>query len=285
MPEGDTIARAAARLRESVLGRRVVAARVGDPAERGRRAGWSERRGLSIDAASLVGHEIIDVAARGKHLLVRFDDDRSLHSHLGMTGSWHVYAPGDPWRKPARQSAIAIETESACVVCFSPKVLELLSATALRRHRWISRLGPDILADEFDTAAVVPRFRPHGFLPIGEAVLHQGIVCGIGNVYKSEILFRLGIDPFARVRDLDDETLRAILSEARMLMRRNLDGRKRRTRFGRDGVSHAVYRRSGDRCLRCDTPIRMKRQGDHGRSTYYCPTCQPPRERKLTEPS
>ena len=160
------------------------------------------------------------------------------------------------------------------VVCFTPKILEYLSETRLRRHSWLARLGPDILAEEFDEEEVLRRLRAVALAPIGEAVLDQTAVCGIGNVYKSEILFLEGIDPFARVSTLDEERARRLLRECRRLMRRNLEGYPRRTRLGRDGARQWVYRRSGEGCSKCGTKVRMRRQGDLGRSTYYCPECQ-----------
>lgn len=199
---------------------------------------------------------------------------RTVHSHLGMSGSWHLYRPGEPWRKRPESAALALEVEGARAALFQPKILEILSERALRAHRFLRSLGPDLLSNAFEESEALRRFRVHDVTPVGEAVMNQSIVSGIGNVYKSEVLFLERVDPFAPVGSLVDAKLRAILGCARELLRRNLDGRPRRTRFGRDGQRKWVYRRRGDPCLVCGEPVRMRRQGDLGRSTYWCPACQ-----------
>ena len=222
----------------------------------------------------LTGRTITDVEARGKHLLIHLDDGRVIHSHLGMTGSWHLYRPGEAWRKPERNAHLALHTDRAVAVCFTPKELEVLTPDALRRHQWLNRLGPDILAESFDPVETIPRFRNHQDLTIAEALLHQAIASGIGNVYKSEVLFIRRISPFTPVRDLDDAAITGLLEEARALMRRNLEGGTRRTRFGGKGGKAWVYGRSGEPCLVCGTTIEMTRQGTLNRSTYWCGGCQ-----------
>lgn len=282
MPEGDTIFRTAARLRHDLQGRTVTDAVSRQP---------------GLDAGSLVGHAVRSVEARGKHLLIHFDDGRSVHSHMGMTGSWHVYEPGRSWQKPERRAALVIEAtvgpmdaesdiasrstasrdrQSAVIaVCFSPKNLELLTRTALRGHPHLLRLGPDLLAPELDYPEVMRRIRVHEISPIGEALMNQTILSGIGNVYKSETLFAVRCHPFLPVGRLSDSRVTSIVMTARKLMLRNLDGYPRRTRFAADGRRLWVYNRSGEPCFVCGTSITMRRQGDLGRSTYWCPECQP----------
>jgi endonuclease VIII len=260
MPEGDTIYRAATRLRPILEGQ---------PVERAR-ARWDQ-----IDAASLVGHTVTGVEARGKHLLFHFDDGRALHSHMGMTGSWHIYRLGEGWQKPEHRAAIVLEGPQYLVVCFTPKTLELLSAAALRRHPYLQRLGPDLLGGQLDEAEVLRRFRTHDVTPIGEAVMNQTIACGVGNVYKSEVLFLLHIDPLAPVGTLSDEQVLAIVRKSRELMQQNLEGYPRTTRHALDGRRVWVYGRSGQACFVCGTAIELFRQGDLGRTTYWCPKCQP----------
>ncbi len=189
MPEGDTIFRAAAALRRALSQQVVTAAR------------------NRVDAPSLDqlrGAQIVNIEARGKHLLIHFASTLALHSHMGMTGSWHVYRPGQPWYKPAPQAAVVLETANATCVCFSPKTIELLTATELRRHRYLAQLGPDLLAVDLERNAgqwngIEKRFRNANNRPIGTAIMDQTIVCGIGNVYKSEVLFQCRIDPFSAV--------------------------------------------------------------------------------------
>jgi len=259
MPEGDTIYRTAVRLRAVLEGRRIETAR-------GREA--------ALAAESLSGTEVASIEARGKHLLIHLGDGRALHTHLGMHGAWHIYQPGEPWRKPERRAGIVLETGGTVAVCFNPKTLELLTPDRLRRHEHLRRLGPDLLARRFDAPEALRRFRVHNPTPIGEALMNQSIVCGIGNVYKSEILFLSRIDPFVPIASLPDEGILALMEKARDLMSRNLEGYPRRTRFSCDRSRHWVYGRSGKPCLVCGGTIRIRRQGDQGRTTFWCPTCQ-----------
>lgn len=196
---------------------------------------------------------------------------------MGMTGSWHVYHPGQPWRKPERYAALVLAINRLEVVCFSPRLLELLTADQLRRHPHLQRLGPDLLDPQFDAAAAVARLRSRNGVPLGEAVMNQRLVAGIGNIYKSEVLFIMGFDPFSPVGCYSDEELAAMLSKARYLLRRNSGGPNRTTRFGSDAGRMWVYGRSGQPCPKCGATIRLRRQGEAGRTTCWCPECQPPR--------
>ncbi len=265
MPEGDTIYRAARSLRPALEGRRIVAA-----------SGWDR----FVDATELDRQTVDRVEARGKHLLFHLRSGSAIHSHMGMTGSWHIYKKDQPWQKPLRQAALVLKTDqNYSIVCFTPRMLEVLSATELRRHRWLNRLAPDLLEPDFeasDIEEILRRFQVHRNTPIGEAIMNQSVICGVGNVYKSEVLFLLGLNPFAAVKEMETDTLKSLVTESRRLMRRNLDGRPRQTRFGMNGrPGHKwVYGRSGDACHKCGETIRMRRQGDLGRSTYYCATCQ-----------
>lgn len=263
MPEGDTIYRSARRLRPVLDGATVVS---------------TTDNGRFVDSTQLVNATFEGVEAKGKHLLMHMTDGRVLHSHMGMTGSWHVYSPGEPWRKAPRWAAISMQVDTpngqAVVVCFSPKTLELLSATRYRRHDFLHRLGPDLMHDELDMEKVLARFRVHNLAPIGVAVMNQTIVCGIGNVYKSEVLFLTKTHPLIRVGDLTDESIIEIVESARELMQKNKVGYPRQTRLSSDGQRLWVYGRSGQPCFECGNEIKMRRQGDLGRSTYWCPTCQ-----------
>jgi endonuclease-8 len=258
MPEGDTIHRAAHTLARAIGGQRVT--------------GWRSHAAELSGVDDLVGRTVEAVEARGKHLLVRFDDGRTLHTHMRMEGSWHVYRVGERWRKPARRAVAVIETGEWVAVCFGAPICELLAPGHV--PELVRRLGPDLLARDADLDEVIRRMRGHPEMPIGEAVMRQHLVAGVGNVYKSETLFLARVSPFAEVGSLSDEALRTILSEARALMKRNLRGfpRTTRRRFGRDRLW--VYGRSGERCFECGGVIRMRRQGNAGRSTYYCPCCQ-----------
>lgn len=258
MPEGDTIHRAARTLERAIGGRLVSRA-------------WSA---VEVHRAieSLTGRVVERVEARGKHLLVRFDDGRTLHTHMGMEGSWHIYRPGEVWPR-AREGAVAVlETDAWVAVCFEAPLVELVRAGA--EPELVRRLGPDLLDPDADLDEALARLRAHGELAIGEAILRQSIVAGVGNVYKSEALFLVRADPFAKVGAMDEATLRELLVVARGLMRDNLTGRARTTRRRLRGSRLWVYGRSGKPCFECGTPVRMRRQGDAGRSTYFCPRCQ-----------
>jgi endonuclease-8 len=185
-----------------------------------------------------------------------------------------VYASHDGWQKPQSRAWLILEVDGAVCVCFSPKTLELLSPDGLRRHPFLRRLGPDLLGAPIEPEVILKRFRVHSAVSIGEAVMNQSIVCGIGNVYKSEILFLCRIHPLVTVGQLSDELLLQLVNEARRLMQKNSIGYPRRTRFRGDGQRLWVYRRSGQKCYVCGRVVQMRRQGDMGRSTYWCPGCQ-----------
>lgn len=264
MPEGDTLYRIAAAVRPILVGKPITA------------ASSSDRTTVDpIDAPSLVGRTFVAVESRGKHLILATDDDRTVHAHLGMTGSVHVYPVGEPWRKRPSSAALAVWTETHVVVTFSPRSLELVSATRLRRDPHLRRLGPDLMLATSDLREALARLRVHNAAPIGEAVMNQTIAAGIGNVYKSETLFLERINPWTRVGELSDERLLRYLGEARRLMRLNRGPGRRVTRFGDDGGRHWVYGRRGEPCYRCGETITLRRQGDAGRTTYWCARCQP----------
>lgn len=260
MPEGDTIHRTARTL-ERVLCGRVV-----------RRVDVAP----GVPGADRVGHRVERVEARGKNLLVHFDDEHVLYSHMRMSGSWHVYRVGERWRRPQRQLKIALTTDAMVAACFNAPVVELLSAFRLRQHRFLARLGPDLLATPPDLDEAVRRARSRSGATIGEVVMAQDVACGIGNVYKSETLFLQGIDPFEQIGHLTSDQLRATFERAHRLMRENLSGFPRTTRHAPGGGRYWVYGRGGEPCFVCGAPIAMRRQGDAGRSTYHCTNCQRP---------
>ncbi|WAS97973.1 Fpg/Nei family DNA glycosylase [Nannocystis punicea] len=271
MPEGDTLHKVAARLRVMV-GQTVT------------------RFQSVIPDLDLVGRTITAVEARGKNLLIWFDADHALYTHLRMAGSWHLYRPDAPWRKPTTAARAVIATESWLAVCFYAPVVEWLSAWEVEHHPVLAALGPDLLGpdDAEQTLDVaLQRLRADPRRPLGEAILDQRLVAGLGNVYKSELLFMERLDPFKPVGDYDDSTLRRLLENGRKWLRRNLGDGPRKTRWDAGRANTWVYNRSGELCPRCNTPIAMRRQGALGRTTYYCPRCQqsgaaePPRGRVM----
>lgn len=264
MPEGDTIAQSAATLAGVLVGRAVTRFRSPVPGIEGQAA-----------ALGVVGSRIEAVEARGKHLLIHFGSGAVLRTHMRMTGAWHLYRLGTCWQKPASFARVILEAGDVVAVCFSAPEVELLAPEQLAGHVGLARLGPDLLAPDFDEAEALARLRAAADVEIADALLDQSTAAGIGNVYKSEILFLERVSPFARVSTLSDETLRRLLQTARRQLRRNVGTGRRRTTS--DGQQSAlwVYQRAGKPCARCGTTIRRVLRGPHARSTYWCPTCQP----------
>jgi endonuclease VIII len=264
MPEGDTIFRTATVLRAALVGRRVTAARA-QPRPGVRRV---------PDMGRVVGASVERVEPRGKHLLIGFDNGLTLRTHLRMRGSWHRYAPGEPWRRRASAATVVLETPESVAVCFDAPSIDLLTDADLPRHRPL-RVGPDLLAPGFDTEEAVRRLRERGHMTIGEALLDQRAVAGIGNVVKNEVLFLARVDPWRRVAEVDDDVLRRLLATARRVLAANARGGRRVTTGVRAaGGELWVYGRAGRPCRRCGTRIEMRRQGELARSTYRCPRCQ-----------
>jgi len=192
-----------------------------------------------------------------------------------MTGSWHLYPAGGRWRRPAHRARLVLETKDAVAVCFASPVVELLSASDERIRPALARLGPDLLDRGFDPGRARARVRARADAEIGPVLLDQTALSGIGNVYKSEVLFLCGVSPFARVTDLDDATLDRLVQTAGVQMKRNLGPAPRRTTPERSSSRYWVYRRAGWPCRRCGTAIQRCLQGEQARSTYWCPACQP----------
>jgi len=263
MPEGDTIARSATRLRAAIAGaelHRVEAPR------------WTGR----LPAA---GETVLDVRSVGKHLEVWFSGGLVLRTHMRMTGSWHIYRPGERWRRPRRELRVLLITPEWEAVCFSAPDVEFVtppppSASGLSRPLpATAHLGPDLCLPDADLEACIPRFAlVEPTTTIAEALLDQRICCGVGNVFKSEICWAARLDPFTPVAAVPVPLRRELVQIAAQQLRANLDTARRTTVPG--GV--AVYGHAGDRCRRCGASIRMRRHGAHARSTYWCPGCQVP---------
>lgn len=253
MAEGDTILRAARRIDAALGGARLD---VSAPNPRGRAAGIERLDRLTLRR----------VEARGKHLLLDFGD-LSLHSHLGMSGGWHIYGVGERWRKPHRSAWAVLRGEGSEAVQFGGPTLRVLTTSALRRDPTLSRLGPDVLAPDFDAETVARSLRADPRRALGDALLDQTLVAGIGNIFKSEACFVARVNPWQPVGELADEQLRRVAQAAHELMSEAVEhGRGERT----------VYKRGGRPCPACGTPIRCRGQGDANRTTYWCPACQPP---------
>jgi endonuclease VIII len=253
--EGDTIHRAASGIRVALAGR--VPEEILTPHPRHRADHWPER---------LRGRSVRSVDTHGKHLLLRFDGGLTLHSHLRMTGLWGVYRHGQTWRRPPRRAWLVLRSGDWDVVQFDGPVLEVMSDSRLRSR--LAALGPDVLGESFDMERFLARLRAtDSTRPIGEALLDQHIAAGIGNLWKAELCFATAIDPTRPLATLRDEEAIGLIQLARELMHRS----------AHDGIGtrpHAVYRRAGLPCPRCQTIIRQRGQGENNRSTFWCPGCQ-----------
>lgn len=261
MPEGDTVHKIATYLAPRLVGRTIEQAVLPD----------------TEDAQAMAGQRITGVTARGKHLFIEVDEQRAIRSHLGMHGSWHRYAPGETWQKPRARASVVLSVGGEDYVCFNAKEVEVVELDSVRERIVHGRLGPDLVADEIDDASIVARARE--FLEpetlIADVLLDQRIASGIGNVYKSEVLFIERLLPQIELGATPDAVLAACYRSASELLRRNLGGGPRITRFERDGAGRTwAYGRDGRPCLRCDGRIETARLGRHQRSTYWCKSCQ-----------
>ena len=260
MPEGDTIWRTARALDAALAGRRV-------------KQFATSRPNLLARAPALTGRLVERAEAIGKHLLLSFEGGLTLHTHLGMRGAWYVrHAGGAP--RPDAGAALRLDAGDVIASCARPLLAELLTDAELRRNQALRRLGPDAAREGFDRREALARLRAQADREIGVALLDQSVLAGVGNVYKSELLFRAGLDPRARVGDLGDDALDALLADASRLLRANLERGVRRTSGHLRGGPLAVYGRPGRPCPRCGTPLRRIRQGPARRFTDYCPSCQ-----------
>ncbi len=257
MPEGDTILRTARSLDQALRGR---------PLHRFQTPRSSGTRGPQP------GEVVEGVEARGKHLLIRFSGGLTLHTHLRMAGSWHLYRPGEPWRKPAHLVRALIEVEGFVAVCFSAPVVKLLPTSSLDRDGPLAALGPDLMHAEADLDEALARVRrlADPSTPAGVVLLDQRVTSGIGNVYRSEVLWACSVSPFDPADSLDDDAWRELFATASRLLRANTQTAHRETVPG--GL--AVYGRAGRACRRCRTAIRSRRLGEQARTVYWCPTCQ-----------
>jgi endonuclease-8 len=274
MPEGDTIFRAARTLNRALAGKRVVRFESVLPAL---------TRVEHDDPVT--GRDIVSVTAAGKHLLMEFSRGLVLRTHMRMNGSWHIYRPGERWRRPRHDMRVLVATEDFEAVGFNIPEAELLSAAERARHRQLRRLGPDLLGETFDEPTAISRARAEGARQIADVLIDQHVMAGLGNVYKSEVLFACRIDPFAATSGLADAQLSDLIATARRFLRVNVTpavhpmttyrGYRRTT--GRDDPSERlwVYGRARKPCRRCGTPIRVLPQGPRVRLTYWCPVCQP----------
>ncbi|MFE9771555.1 Fpg/Nei family DNA glycosylase [Streptomyces sp. NPDC005931] len=260
MPEGDTVWQAARRLHGALAGKVLIR---------------SDLRVPRFATADLTGRTVLDVTPRGKHLLTRIEGGLTLHSHLRMDGSWRVFADGQRWTGgPSHQIRAILGTADRTAVGYRLPVLELLRT--VEEHRAVGHLGPDLLGTDWDPERALANLLQDPARPLGEALLDQRNLAGIGNVFKSELCFLLGVTPWLPVGHLPPDRVPKVPELAKKLLEHNRD-RSIRNTTGARGNDLFVYGRARRPCLRCRTPIRLADQGDGSRErpTYWCPTCQP----------
>jgi endonuclease-8 len=271
VPEGDTIFRAARTLHRALAGRTVTRFESVYPAL------------TRVDAAApLAGRSIESVTSRGKHMLMTFSGALTLHTHMRMNGSWHIYRAGERWHAARRDMRIVIGAEPFVAVGFNIPVAEFLTPQQIARHPIIQSLGPDLTDPSFDRSDVLRRIRVWPDGAIADVLLDQRVLAGIGNVLKSEVLFVAAVHPFTRAGALDEADLIRILDAAVRLMTMNIaesgslsPGMGRRTTGSLDPSARLyVYGRSGKPCRRCGTAISVRKSGLDARLTYWCPACQ-----------
>jgi formamidopyrimidine-DNA glycosylase len=268
MPEGDTVWLAARRLDDALSGSVLTR---------------SDFRVPQLATTDLSGRRVTQVVSRGKHLLTRIEDDLTLHTHLRMDGAWHLYRPGARWRGgPDWQVRLLLETADWQAVGYRLPVVELLARAD--EDRVVGHLGPDILGPDWDRDEAVRRLAARPERELGQALLDQRNLAGVGNLFKAETCFVVGLSPWTPVGEVPD--LGRVVDVAARLMQVN-KGSSAQVTTGdhRRGRQHWVFERGGRPCRRCRTPIATAEQGDppYQRLTYWCPRCQQ-HERPSTPP-
>ena len=267
MPEGDAIFRTARTLHRALAGRPVTRFESVFPA---------------LTRIDVTGEAVERVEAAGKHVLMRFANGLVLRTHMRMNGSWHIYRPGERWQRPRRDMRIVIATDAFEAVAFTVPVAEWLDARREARQPDLRAMGPDLLGETFDEDEAVRRVRERDRDAIADVLLNQRVVAGIGNVYKSEVLFLCRINPFTPASGVSHEQIVEILRTARRFLQANVTALGGITTYlgfsrgrGRDDSQRRyVYGRARKPCRKCATPIQVRAQGPHARLTYWCPQCQ-----------
>lgn len=265
MPEGDTILRAA-RVLHRALGGSIV----------------TKFEPRTAPAARAIQPGVVTlsrVEAAGKNLLMFFDDDFVLRTHMRMSGAWHLYRHGERWRAPRRAVRAVLETADWVAIAVDVPEFEWARARDLAHHGRVAALGPDVLRDPFDMAEALRRFRAHPNAAVADVLLDQTVIAGVGNIYKSETMFAARRSPHLPVSSLGDAEIRRIVEIAKTVMRANVaaPGAHGRVTTGRMNPAQRlwVYRRAGRPCRVCGAPIASRRTGPDARTTYWCPACQP----------
>jgi endonuclease-8 len=276
MPEGDTIFRTARAMGRALIARPITGFRSTYP-----------MLTRFHDDTPLVGQMVDTVESRGKWLLIHFSGGGTLATHMLMSGSWHIYRHGERWQRPRDHMRIVLENSEYVTVGFTVPVAKMLRAQEVERALRIPAQAIDVLSAEFDAAEVQRRLLAHPSEEIGDVLLHQEVIAGVGNVFKSEICFVTANNPFCKVSALDVEKIASLIATARRLVKANVledsddtivtyGGRQRRTTHAADpSESLWVYGRHGEPCRKCGERIRRRIQGPDARVTFWCQHCQP----------
>jgi endonuclease-8 len=276
VPEGDTVFRTARALGRALVAKPVTGFRTTYPL-----------LARFDDDTPLTGQLVRSVESRGKWLLIHFSGGGTMATHMLMSGSWHIYRPGERWQRPRTNMRILIENSEYVAVAFNVPVAKMLQSDEIERVLPIPQTAVDLLSQEFDMAEVARRMMACGAEEIGDVLLRQQVIAGVGNLFKSEVCYVTATNPFSRVAALDAEKIQALIATSRRLLKANVIedsdqvfvtdvGRRRRTTHESDpGASLWVYGRQGEPCRRCGEPIRRRLQGPDARVTFWCPQCQP----------
>ena len=276
MPEGDTIFRAARSMERALVGKPVTGFRSNYPLLT-----------RFHDDTPITGQTVDRVESRGKWLLIHFSGGATLVTHMLMNGSWHLYRAGERWHRPARDMRIVLENKEYQAVAFNVPVARFYTAQALAREKRIPPPGSDVLNPDFEPIAAADRIRACADEEIGNVLLHQHVLAGIGNVFKSEVCFVERVNPFSRVSALTDQQIAALIGASQRLIAANVleesgnmivtfRGQQRRTTHNTNPQDTLwVYGRSGQPCRRCGETVRHRLQGPDARMTFWCQTCQP----------
>ncbi len=275
MPEGDTIFRSARSLGRALAGKTVTAFRSTYPLLT-----------RFHDDTPLTGQTVEQVESRGKWLLMHFSGGATLATHMLMNGSWHIYRPGERWQAPAASARIVIENAEYVAVGFNVPVAQMHTAESLRRNRRIPAPTGDLLSEDFDPQAAAARILSEADGELGDVLLRQRLLAGIGNVFKSEVCFVTGLNPFRKVGTLSEAEVHEVIAAARKQLAANVledsgdrivtwrGAGRRTTRNSNPNQSLWVYGRAGEPCRKCATPIESRPQGVDARITFWCPQCQ-----------
>jgi endonuclease-8 len=278
VPEGDTIFRAARTLNRALAAQKITHFETA-----------YAKLARTDDDTPIAGRTVERVEARGKWNLIYLSGDLILLTHMLMIGSWHIYRPGEKWQRPRSAMRVVIHTETILAVLFDAQIAEFHTAKSLAARKGIQTLGPSLLAADFSPDEALARLRSRPDLELGVASMTQSLLAGVGNVFKSEVCFVSGLNPFRKVRDLTAKELETFVGVAQQLLKANVTsmsgdqivtyhGMRRTT--GRSDPSERlwVYNRAGEPCRHCGTPVESYRQGEEARTTFWCPQCQPARK-------